>query len=216
MHLNRAQFLIFATAFQAALAIVAFSLAWLLQINPLDHVEFSGRSFATGIVGTVPMLVLFAISYRCPVGPLKEIKHLLMETLGPPLSECNWIELAWVALGAGVSEELLFRAVLQVWLDQWGPIIGLGVSNLLFGFAHAVTPLYIVLAGLLGVYLGALFQFVGDGNLVPAAFAHGLYDLVAFAVVRRSFQRQASATVGHHPISPAITGSDVNAKDRSN
>jgi len=190
LHLNRSQFLIFATAFQAVLAIVAFGLAWLLQINPFDRVEFSGSAFATGIVGTVPMLILFAITYRFPVGPLKEIKHLLMDMLGPSLSECRWYELAWVALGAGLSEELLFRAVLQTWLDQWGPIIGLGVSNLLFGFAHAVTPLYVVLAGLLGAYLGALFQFTGDGNLLVPVLSHALYDLIAFIVVRRSYEAQ--------------------------
>lgn len=213
MHLNRSQFLIFATAFQAGLAIVAFGLAWLLQINPFDHLELSLRAFVTGILGTIPMLVLFAVTYWWPIGPLKEIKHLLMETLGPSLSECTWIELAWVALGAGISEELLFRAVLQTWLDQWGPMVGLGVSNLLFGLAHAVTPLYIVLAGLLGVYLGALFQFAGDGNLAPPTLAHALYDLVAFVVVRRSFQAQASATVARQPLSPVMAPTEDNSND---
>lgn len=215
MHLNRSQFLIYATAFQAGLAIVAFGLAWLLQINPFDHVELSGRAFATGIVGTVPMLILFAITYQFPVGALKEIKQLLMEMLGPSLSECRWYELAWVALGAGISEELLFRAVLQAWLDQWGPMVGLGVSNLLFGFAHAVTPLYVVLAGLLGVYLGVLYEFTGDENLVVPALAHGLYDLVAFVVVRRSFQAHQSAKDALRSTPPAIVPVDVNVDDHT-
>lgn len=216
MHLNRSQFLIFATAFQAGLAILAFGLAGLLQINPFDHVELSGRAFATGIAATVPMLILFAITYRYPVGPLKEIKHVLMDTLGPLLSECSWFELAWVALGAGISEELLFRAVLQTWFDQWGPMVGLAVSNLLFGFAHAVTPLYVVLAGLLGVYLGALFQFAGNGNLVVPVVAHALYDLVAFAVVRRSFQvhQSTKGTQQSHP--PAAASQDVNSDSSAN
>lgn len=211
LHLNRSQFLIFATAFQAGLAILAFGLGWLLQINPFDRVELSGRALATGIAATIPMLILFAITYRYPVGPLKEIKLLLMDTLGPSLSECSWFELAWVALGAGISEELLFRAVLQTWLDQWGPVCGLGVSNLLFGFAHAVTPLYIVLAGLLGVYLGALFRFIGDGNLVVPVVAHALYDLVAFAVVRRSFRVHQSAKRAHQAHPSTVVLHEVNS-----
>lgn len=216
MHLNRSQFLIFATAFQAGLSIVAFGLAWMLQINPFDRIEFTGRAFAIGIAGTVPMLILFAITYRFPVGPLKEIKHLLVDTLGPSLSECRWYELAWVAVGAGISEELLFRAVLQTWLDQWGPMVGLGVSNLLFGFAHAVTPLYVALAGVLGVYLGVLFQFTGDGNLVVPALSHALYDLIAFVVVRRSYRALLSTQRPFPAAGPTTSSLEVNSDDGTN
>lgn len=187
MQTSRSQFLILATLFQGGLAIVSFGLAWLIGINPFDRLQITGRAVAVGIAGTIPMLIMFAVTYQIPIGPLKDIKSFLIETLGPSLAECRWYDLVWVAFLAGCSEELLFRAVLQTWMNPWGWLAALLVSNLLFGVAHAVTPLYAVLAGLLGVYLGALFQFAGDGNLLVPTLTHALYDLVAFVVVRRSF-----------------------------
>ena len=133
------------------------------------------------------MLIVFAVTYQVSVGPLKDIKNFLIESLGPSLQDCRWYDLVWVALLAGCSEELLFRAVLQTWMNPWGPLAALLVSNAVFGMAHAVTPLYAVLAGLLGIYLGALFQFAGDGNLLVPTLTHSLYDLVAFIAIRRSF-----------------------------
>ena len=189
MPTSRSQFLIVATLFQGGLAIVALMLAWLLGINPFDRFQFTGRAVAWGVAGTIPMLIVFAFTYQSPIGPLKDIKQFLIENLGPHLSQCRWYDLVWVALLAGCSEELLFRAVLQTWLNQWGAATGLLVSNTLFGLAHAVTPLYAVLAGLMGVYLGALYQFAGDGNLLVPVLTHTIYDLVAFLVVRREARR---------------------------
>ncbi len=198
MPTSRSQFLIVATLSQGGLALFGFVLAWLLGINPFDTIRFTGRAVVWGIAGTIPMLIVFAFTYQLPIGPLKDIKQFLIENLGPHLSQCRWYDLVWVALLAGCSEELVFRAVMQTWLNQWGVTTGLLVSNTLFGLAHAVTPLYAVLAGLLGVYLGALFQFADEGNLLVPILTHALYDLVAFAVVRRSFRAQqlADAPVG--------------------
>lgn len=204
MPTSRSQFLIVATLSQGGLAIFGLVLAWLLGINPFDTIQFTGRAVVWGVAGTIPMLIVFAFTYHLPIGPLRDIKQFLIENLGPHLSQCRWYDLVWVALLAGCSEELVFRAVMQTWLNQWGVTTGLLVSNTLFGLAHAVTPLYAVLAGLLGIYLGALFQFADDGNLLVPTLTHALYDLVAFAVVRRSFRAQqlADAPVGESPGMP--------------
>lgn len=168
----------------------ALVLAWVLGINPFEKIQITVRAVVLGIAGTIPMLIVFAITHQSPIGPLREIKRFLIESLGPYLAECRWYDLVWVALLAGCSEELMFRAVLQTWLNHWGPVTGLLVSNSLFGLAHAVTPLYAVLAGLMGIYLGALYQIAGDGNLLVPTLTHTLYDLVAFFVVRRSYLAQ--------------------------
>ncbi len=187
MQTNRSQFLILATLFQGGLAILTFGLAWLVGINPFDRFQMSSQAIGLGIAGTIPMLIVFAITYQIPMGRLKDIKKFLIEALGPPLAECRWYDLVWVAVLAGCSEELLFRGVLQTWMSPWGWLAALLVSNLLFGMAHAITPLYVILAGMLGIYLGALFQFAGQGNLLVPTLTHALYDLVAFIVVRRSY-----------------------------
>lgn len=201
MHSSRSQFLVWATLFQVALTTLGFVLAWLLQINPFDHFEVSGTAVLTGVVGAVPMLILFAITYRFPVGPLKEIKTCLIEVLGPYLADCRWYDLTCLSMLVGFSEELLFRAVLQPSLNHWGPVVGLVASNILFGLAHAVTPMYVVLAGLLGAYLGAVFQFAAHGNLLVTSLMHGLYDLIAFLIVRRSYLSRFGSEVVPEPIS---------------
>lgn len=179
-----------ATLIQGGIAFFAFGLAWILQINPFDGCELSGLAFAIGIGGTLPMLIVFSITYRITTGPLAEVKRFLIESLGPFLDDCCWYDLAWVALLAGVSEELLFRAVLQQWLNEWGQIPSLLISNFLFGAVHSVTAIYPLLAGLLGIYLGVLYQFAGAGNVLIPTITHTLYDFIAFLVVRRTFRMQ--------------------------
>ncbi|HEY4258998.1 MAG TPA: CPBP family intramembrane glutamic endopeptidase [Schlesneria sp.] len=179
-----------ATLFQGGITLFAFGLAWILQINPFDACEWSGQAFTIGIAGTIPMLIVFSITYRITTGPLAEVKRFLIESLGPFLDDCRWYDLAWVAFLAGVSEELLFRAVLQQWLNQWGQIPSLLISNFLFGVVHSVTAIYPLLAGLLGLYLGVLYQFAGAGNMLIPTITHGLYDFIAFLVVRRTYRMQ--------------------------
>lgn len=81
-------------------------------------------------------------------------------------------------LVAGFGEELLFRGVLQSAIaGKAGTIVGLILSSLLFGAAHAITPLYVAVATLSGAFFGGLFVRTGD-VLVPA-LVHALYDAVA-------------------------------------
>lgn len=183
---NRLSFLILATAFQGTIALLAGVLAWLLQLDPFRRFECTFPSLVLGIAGTIPMLLLFAFAWQSSLGAFGDIRRLLLEGLGPLLQECRWYDLVWVALLAGFSEELLFRAVLQTWMTQWGLVMALLLSNLLFGLAHAVTPFYVLLAALLGAYLGLLFQFA-QGNLLAPTLTHALYDLVAFYVIRRAY-----------------------------
>jgi len=93
-------------------------------------------------------------------------------------------QLALVAVMAGVGEELLFRGVLQPALamrvPEWLAVTAVGV---LFGIVHWLTPAYAVLAGVVGIYLGAVF--LATGNLLVPIVAHALYDLVALAVLAR-------------------------------
>jgi membrane protease YdiL (CAAX protease family) len=90
---------------------------------------------------------------------------------------------------AGFSEELLFRGVIQPWLESsWGMTAGLLVSNIIFGLAHAVTPLYAVLATLVGIYLSLSLDYGGDRNLLLPMVIHGLYDFLAFMALIRTYR----------------------------
>ncbi|MHA7873533.1 MAG: CPBP family intramembrane glutamic endopeptidase, partial [Hyphococcus sp.] len=90
-----------------------------------------------------------------------------------------------MAIGAGVCEELLFRGVLQTWINGFAPVlIAIIVSNVVFGLLHMRTAMYAVIAGCVGAYFGALYALTD--NLLTAIVAHGLYDAVALEYTRRA------------------------------
>ncbi|WP_376693388.1 CPBP family intramembrane glutamic endopeptidase [Wenzhouxiangella sp. EGI_FJ10409] len=79
---------------------------------------------------------------------------------------------------AGIGEELLFRGVIQAGLVAWlTPASGIVIASLLFGLAHAVSFSYLLLATLMGLYLGLLYHWTG--NLLVPILVHALYDWVA-------------------------------------
>ena len=90
---------------------------------------------------------------------------------------------------AGISEEVLFRGVIQPWLETaWGASAGLIASNIIFGLVHAITPLYTVLATLVGIFLGLALDYGGERNLLIPIIIHGLYDFLAFMFLMRSYR----------------------------
>jgi hypothetical protein len=96
------------------------------------------------------------------------------------------LQLALLAALAGIGEELLFRGVLQVGLARVLPDAGaLVAASALFGLVHFVSPAYVLLAGVVGLYLGGLFLF--QGNLLVPIIAHALYDFVALIYVTRRY-----------------------------
>lgn len=178
-----------ACSFEAALILAAVFLGWIADINPFEYLHFSELAIVYGIVGTIPLFLLFRIMEQIQAEPIVKIKDLLFETLGPGLHRYHWTDLLILASIAGLSEELLFRGVIQPWIESsWGMTAGLVAGNIIFGMAHAVTPLYAVLAALVGVYLSLSLDFGGDRNLLVPIIIHGLYDFLAFIALMRAYR----------------------------
>ena len=183
--LGRSEFLRIATFCQGGLLVVTIMLALLAGIDLLAQFRFTSAAALWGVGATLPMLLLFAVTHRFPFGPFRGVKDFLSESIGPTLTRCHWLDLAFLSLMAGLSEELFFRGVAQTWLTATcGITAALIVSNVLFGLAHSVSVFYVVLAGLLGMYLAAVFTITGEANLVPPILCHALYDFVALSVYR--------------------------------
>jgi hypothetical protein len=89
-----------------------------------------------------------------------------------------------IGAAAGVGEEVLFRGVLQ-------PLVGWPAASVLFGLAHmggrAMAP-FAVWAAVMGGALGALA--IATGGIVAPIVAHGVYDVLALAYVRRGARRR--------------------------
>jgi membrane protease YdiL (CAAX protease family) len=178
-----------ACSFEAALILVAIFLGWIANINPFAYLRFSESAIVYGIIGTIPLFLLFRLMEQIQAEPIVKIKNLLFETLGPGLQRYHWTDLLVLASIAGLSEELLFRGVIQPWIESsWGMTAGLVGGNIIFGLAHAVTPLYAVLAALVGIYLSLSLDYGGDRNLLIPVIIHGLYDFLAFIALMRAYR----------------------------
>ncbi|MBW3538827.1 MAG: CPBP family intramembrane metalloprotease [Planctomycetes bacterium] len=179
---ERGQFLTLAAVFQGGLVVLAGVLGWLSGINPMHHFDWRWQAIGWGALAALPILAVFVATnwFRA--------RGLLTDFLGPLLASCSWLDLVALALLAGISEEVLFRGVLQPWFDRLGEPAGLIGSNIIFGLAHCITPLYAVIAGITGVYLGLLLKLEGEPNLLVPITTHAVYDFLAFLVVLRVYR----------------------------
>ncbi|NOS72979.1 MAG: CPBP family intramembrane metalloprotease [Methyloglobulus sp.] len=186
---NSGKFFKNACLFEAALILVAVILGWLSGINPFATLHYSETAILYGILGTIPLFLLFLLLEQISTESVATIRHFLLETLGSALHRHHWADLFMLAAIAGISEEILFRGVIQPWMESsWGITAGLIGSNILFGLVHAITPLYTILAVLVGIYLGLSLDYGGDRNLLTPIIIHGLYDFLAFLALMRSYR----------------------------
>jgi membrane protease YdiL (CAAX protease family) len=178
-----------ACIFEAALIVVALVLAWIADINPVALLYFSEPAIAIGVLGTIPLFLLFLALEYLPQKSLVTIKDLLLRTLAPSLHQRHWSDLLLLATIAGVSEELLFRGVIQPWISaSWGFNAGLWGCNIIFGLVHAITPLYALLVTFVGVYLSLSMTVGGENNLLTPIIIHSLYDFLAFIALMRMYR----------------------------
>jgi len=189
------QFLLGVSLFEGGLLVVAFLVGWLIGVDPMKELTWSLHDFGLGLLATAPMLCLLAVAWISKNDGLQEIRRFLRDMLGPLLSQCRLIDIVFLAMLAGVCEEVLFRGLIYQWGKAWNPIMAIIIVNVLFGLAHAVTPLYAWLAGLIGLYLTVLMSADSTPNLLIPTTAHAAYDLVAFLLVLWDYrQHQPSET----------------------
>jgi membrane protease YdiL (CAAX protease family) len=182
-------FFLKACCFEASLILVAMILGWIAGIDPFAKLIFSEAAFLSGLIGTFPMILLFHLAELRQEESFQKIRRLLLETLGPSLHRRHWADLLMLAAIAGLSEEILFRGVIQPWLEAvWGMQAGLIACNVLFGLAHAVTPLYTFLAFVIGIYLSLSMDYGSERNLLTPVVIHALYDFWAFLTLVKSYR----------------------------
>ena len=175
-------FVLTAAAFEGGLAVAAVALGWFLGQPPLRTLHFDLLHAALGVAAALPLLGLFWLCLKCPWKPLETIARILKEMLVPLFRDCGTTRLLIIAALAGIGEEMLFRGVVQAAVAEQiggphGVWLGLLIAAALFGLLHPITPMYALLASLIGLYLGGLWLLCG--NLLTPIITHGLYDFIA-------------------------------------
>jgi CAAX protease family protein len=179
---------------EAGLALLAVGLGRALGISPLAQVQAGWRPLLWGVLATLPLVLALIWILKRPAGALHRLVDFVVGQLGPILAGRSAAELALLAALAGLSEELLFRGVVQSGLERLVPgPLALLFASVLFGLAHFATSTYAVVAGLMGVYLGLLLLV--QGSLLAPIVTHALYDLVALFLVARQYRAEQARSL---------------------
>jgi membrane protease YdiL (CAAX protease family) len=162
---------------EGGLVLISLALGWLFDHRPLERFALSLPGALMGLAGAVPIVAMFFVIFRWPVGPLGGLKRFSEQVIRPLMAPCSLTDLVGISCLAGLGEEMLFRGLIQDLvagpLGAWG---ALALASVLFGLLHAISLTYAVVATLMGAYLGGLYLLTG--NLLVPVIAHALYDLV--------------------------------------
>lgn len=183
-----------AVVVEAGLACIALLLAWLFQVPLREMLPPMGAplvaAITRGLLATLPMLAIFWVLVNSSWPPLRELREQVQWLITEMFPAASIGQFAMVAVLAGVSEELLFRGVIQTKLAIWTtPLVGLVITSILFGLAHALSKAYFVFAVVVGLFLGWLTLEYND--LVAPMVAHGAYDFLALVYLSRTAATRA-------------------------
>jgi uncharacterized protein len=164
--MSRSQILIAMAVTAIVLMVVAKGWAYLLVV-PTIPLRWQADHFAIGLGVGVGIALLSSVVYEYWAA-YREAAQEYLEMVLKPL---NMVDLIWLGLLPGMSEELLFRGVAIPGLGM--NILALILSSIVFGALHMASmkhlPYSIWAAGV-GLLLG--FVTLSTGNLLPAIAAH--------------------------------------------
>jgi membrane protease YdiL (CAAX protease family) len=178
------RFFVVACAVEAALLLVAAAIAWPFGYPLLSDLHWSAVDLILGLAASIPLCALFLWMMHSSLKPLVRIRRLLSGGLRPLFGSWSLLQLGFLSALAGISEEILFRSVIQGTLTTfYGSAVGLAVASILFGSVHLITGAYGIIAAAIGLYLGLLW--LAGGNLLIPIVTHAAYDFAALVYLLR-------------------------------
>ncbi|UCG78716.1 MAG: CPBP family intramembrane metalloprotease [Nitrospirota bacterium] len=178
MYLSRARLLTLAMISEGGAFLLATLLILLLKIDIQPLAGDLKADLLMGTIAALPPLALFVFSlskYASQLPVIGPLRKTMLTDIRALFSRSTVVDILLISLCAGVAEELLFRGVLQVKL-------GIIMASVIFGLVHFVTPAYVIVATVMGLYMGVLFiEF--DTLLVPIQ-THFIYDLGALLYLK--------------------------------
>jgi membrane protease YdiL (CAAX protease family) len=177
-----------AVVVEGGLAVAALVLAWLFRVTLRDMFPPIGPPLVSaifrGLLATLLMLAIFLVLVNSNWPMMRQLREQVQWLIDEMFPSRSLGQFAMIAVLAGAGEELLFRGAIQTILGSWTtPVIGLVITSLLFGLAHALSKLYFLFAVAVGAFLGWMTLKYND--LLAPMIAHGLYDFLALAYLSR-------------------------------
>lgn len=144
-----------------------------------------GIGLASGsLIGLAGVLMIRFPSFKEILDEYAIIRQIKELSLSP-------VQIVYVSLIAGISEEILFRGAIQ-------PLIGIWLTSLLFIGIHgyirvqsATHVLYSLFTFALSMVLGILFIYFG---LISAIAAHFIYDVVVLYGIKKDVENERNTT----------------------
>jgi membrane protease YdiL (CAAX protease family) len=133
------------------------------------------------LIGTAAAAIPFALfcltlSEKAEAIPLLgSVRRIMRGEIKAVFASATVVDICLISLWAGLAEELLFRGVIQA---RWGLL----AASILFGVLHFVTPVYALLAMVIGFYIGLVYHFF-QSLLIPIQL-HTIYDFGALIYLR--------------------------------
>jgi len=174
---------------EGGLAAIAIVVALCFGLDYWVHCWCDGETLSFIVLATVPLIAGYFVLQALPFASLQRIDCLVRDIFRQHMGGLTLGQLALIAALAGIGEELFFRGMIQMGLVALGTTEWLAIflTSLLFGLAHAMTPMYFFLAFVISLYFG--FLFVHTDNLVIPIAVHALYDFFVLWYIRSTPQK---------------------------
>ena len=166
--------------------ILALALArlWGISLFPLTAHLVRDCLIGTAAAAIPFALFCFSLTEKARAIPIiRSLRKTITGDIRALFASARFIDICLISIAAGLAEELLFRGVIQA---KWGVL----AASILFGLLHSVTPAYVLLATMIGFYIGLLYH-VFQSILIPIQL-HCIYDFGALVYLRYFFKEQIS------------------------
>ena len=175
---------------QAGFAALGWWLAGKVGLDLAGALDPSLESIALGVGAAFAFYLGVLASRRLLPGVWRDLDVLVRKIYGESGLPLAWPAILALSAAAGIGEELLFRGALQGWLAQdWPLALAIAVPSIGFAILHPYSRAYVAYAFVIGCLLGLLFAW--SGSLLAAVIAHGLYDVLALARLRRELSTRS-------------------------
>ena len=176
--MNRKALLLITIFVEGGLFLLGLILMRFSRLELWSRFDFSWGATVYALLLCIPMVMMLFFFDRSNWEPMTRFRREIDEKITPIFVYSKLPDLALIALFAGVGEELFFRGWLQsVLTGKFEAWLGILIASAIFGLAHYLSLTYAIYAGLIGLYLGVIYQV--SGNLYIVMVIHALYDFIA-------------------------------------